>query len=101
MRIIATASLTGLLLTTPALAQGPNFQQLLGGLLTGNQAQDQALRDAYERGYRHGREDEARRISADHDRGDRRSYRDDRRDEEYRRDPDRPYPPPPRDYNDR
>ena len=99
MRTIATASLAGLLLATPALAQAPNVQQLLGGLLTGNQGQDQALRDAYERGYRHGREDQAREMRTERDRG---YNRDDRRDEGYRRGPDQPpYQPPPRDYDQR
>ena len=94
MRIVVTASLAGLLLATPALAQGPNLQQMLGGLLTGNQAQDQSLRDAYERGYRHGREDQAREMSAGRDRDrSRGDYRDDRRDEGYRPAPDRPLPP--------
>lgn len=48
----------------PALAQGP--QQLLQGLLSGNQNQDQGLHEAYDRGYRRGREDQQR---ADNDRG--------------------------------
>jgi hypothetical protein len=51
------------LLAVPALAQpkqAPSAGQMLQGLLTGNQGQDQALREAYERGYRAGRQDEAR-----------------------------------------
>ena len=88
MRILATASLTGLLLATPAASQAQNVQQLLGGLLTGNQTQDKALRDAYERGYRHGREDEARLARGGRDRGDR--YGDDRRDDDA---PPAPYRP--------
>jgi hypothetical protein len=89
MRTIATASLAGLLLATPALAQSPNIQQLLGGLMTGNRSQDQSLQEAYERGYRHGREDQAREMRAERGR-----YRDDRG-------PDQPYPPPPRGYDQR
>ena len=36
------------------------LQQTLQGLLSGNANQDQAVREAYERGYQRGREDEAR-----------------------------------------
>jgi hypothetical protein len=43
----------------PAMAQG-NPSQLLQGLLSGNQGQDQAVRDAFERGYRQGRQDQQR-----------------------------------------
>ncbi len=43
----------------PAVVQAQNVQQLLQGLTTGNQNQDQALRDAFERGYQKGRQDEA------------------------------------------
>ena len=88
MRTLVVAALLALPLALPASAQNPNLQQLLGGLLTGNQGQDQALREAYERGYRHGREDEARRL--DQDRG--RRYDEDRRDPRAQ-----PYPPPPGD----
>jgi hypothetical protein len=79
MRHAVAATLLGLSLASPAAAQVPNVQQLLGGLLTGNQSQDQAVRDAFERGYQRGREDEARRQQAagrgrrdrgDSDRGD-------------------------------
>ena len=59
-------------------------QQLLQGLTTGNQRDDQALRDAFERGYERGRQDEAR---AQRDRDDRLSRRDrDRFDPRYPRD---------------
>lgn len=75
MRTTITATLLGLLLVTPVAAQTPNMQQLLGGLLTGNQGQDQALQQAYERGYRHGRDDQARQ-----DRLDRRGSADQRYD---------------------
>jgi len=38
----------------------PGWQQTLQGLFTGNQNQDDALRQAYQRGYQRGRDDEAR-----------------------------------------
>lgn len=65
MRRTTAAAFAALLLsapplTAPASAQVPNVQQFLQGLLSGNQGQDQALREAFERGYRQGREDEAR-----------------------------------------
>jgi hypothetical protein len=44
----------GVALATPALAQAPNWQQSLQGLVTGNQNQDEALRQAYQRGYQRG-----------------------------------------------
>ncbi len=59
--IIATI-LIGIALAGPAAAQVPNVQQLLQGLTTGNQGQDQALRDAFERGYQRGRQDEAQPL---------------------------------------
>jgi len=59
---VIVALATGLL-ATPALAQGSSAQQMLQGLLSGNQGQDQAVREAYERGYRAGRQDEARMAS--------------------------------------
>lgn len=58
--LIAPGLLAPGLLTTPALAQTSSPQQMLQGLLTGNQSQDRAVRDAYERGYRAGQQDEAR-----------------------------------------
>lgn len=76
-------------LTTPAAAQAPNVQSLLGGLLTGNQGQDQALRDAFERGYQRGRQDEARMRA---DRGDDRRRRYDARGDDDRGPPPPPYP---------
>lgn len=75
-RIIVT-TLIGLGLAGPAAAQVPNVQQLLQGLTTGNQGQDQALRDAFERGYQRGRQDEAQLQqprSGQGDRGDRNTY---------------------------
>lgn len=75
LRRTTTAALAGLLVTAPffaapAVAQAPNVQQLLQGLLSGNQGQDQGLREAFERGYQRGREDEAR-LRADRGRGER------------------------------
>ena len=62
MRTIAASTAIGLMLVTPALAQPqtPGWQQTLQGLMSGNQRQDQAVREAYERGYQRGRQDEAR-----------------------------------------
>ena len=57
-------------LAAPTAAQVPNVQQFLQGLLSGNQGQDQALREAFERGYQRGREDEAR-LQAERDRRER------------------------------
>jgi hypothetical protein len=117
-RTIIAATLLGLAFASSASAQAPNVQQLLGGLLTGNQNQDQALRDAFERGYQRGRQDEAKqqarrgqgdraregrgtsqRDSADErDQGgygqDRGGYRDERG-------PDQPYGRPGGNYDDR
>lgn len=62
--VIAAVSIplaTGVL-AAPATAQS-SPQQMLQGLLSGNQGQDQAVREAYERGYRAGRQDEARMAS--------------------------------------
>ena len=47
------------LLAAPSASWAQNVPQLLQGLMTGNQSQDQGLRDAYERGYQKGRQDEA------------------------------------------
>lgn len=70
MATFAGLLLAGPLFVLPATAQIPNVQQLLQGLLSGNQDQDRALRDAFERGYQRGREDEAR-LHTDRDRRDR------------------------------
>jgi hypothetical protein len=75
MHRIVMATALGLALAGPALAQAPNVQQMLQGLTTGNQGQDQALRDAFERGYRQGRQDEARQQRSDRSGGDRSSRR--------------------------
>ena len=58
MRPAVVAALAALTLATPAAAQG--VQQLLQGLTGGNKNQDDAVRQAYERGYQKGRQDEAR-----------------------------------------
>lgn len=60
MRNFIAATLLGLAFATPAGAQVPDVGRLLQGLTNGNQGQDQALRDAFERGYQRGRQDEAR-----------------------------------------
>jgi hypothetical protein len=69
--LLATAAL-GASLAVPAAAQG-DIQQLLQGLMPGNQRQDQAPRDyydrsyerdSYDRSYERGRQDEARRQRA-------------------------------------
>ncbi len=87
MRRIIVATGFALAFAGPAAAQGPNVQQLLQGLTTGNQGQDQALRDAFERGYQRGRQDEARQQTPGRGGNDRpvRSGRDER-DSEYNRD---------------
>ena len=54
---LATAT-TAVVQTTSA--QAPDWKQQLGGLLSGNQDRDDAIRQAYERGYQRGRNDEAR-----------------------------------------
>jgi hypothetical protein len=54
---LATAT-TAVVQTTSA--QAPDWRQAVGGLLTGNQDRDDAVRQAYERGYQRGRNDEAR-----------------------------------------
>lgn len=69
-RLIMTAALT-LALAGPAAAQMPNVQQLLQGLTTGNQNQDQGLRDAFERGYQRGRQDEAQMSQSRRNQNDR------------------------------
>ncbi len=65
MRMLIAAVGFGLLSIGPAAAQVPNVQQLLQGLTTGNQGQDTALRDAFERGYQKGRQDEAQMRGSD------------------------------------
>ena len=105
MRTSIAALLVGSVLALPVAAKAQNFQQLLGGLLTGNQQQDQALRDAWRRGYDQGRADQARNNRGTADRYDRRSdyqgrqsdYPPDRGDRSYGSQPDsgyNNYPPP-------
>jgi hypothetical protein len=85
MRITMVA-LGFVLVAVPALAQTPDISRMLQGLTTGNQNQDQSLREAYERGYRAGQQDAARQSdrgrrspddhrSSDRDRDDDQSYR--------------------------
>lgn len=74
MRRIILATVLGLASVAPASAQVPNAQQFLGGLLSGNQNQDQALHQAFERGYQRGRQDEAR-LAQQRTRNDDRGYR--------------------------
>jgi hypothetical protein len=75
--LLTTAAL-GASLALPAAAQG-DIQQLLQGMMPGNQRQDQRdsynrsyERDSYDRSYERGRQDEARQQ---------RAKREDRRDE--------------------
>jgi hypothetical protein len=88
MMRITVVALGFALLAVPALAQAPDISRMLQGLTTGNQNQDQALREAYERGYRAGQQDSARQSdrsnrsrddyrSSDRDRDDSQSYRRD------------------------
>ena len=77
--IIAVSA--ALVCAAPHAAHAQNPSQLLQGLLSGNQGQDQAVRDAFERGYRQGREDQQREDRARVDR-------------------DRPRSPPPGRYQD-
>jgi hypothetical protein len=65
MQRIVTATFLGLALAGPAAAQSSGVQQMLQGLTNGNQGHDQALNDAFERGYQRGRQDEARQQRAD------------------------------------
>ncbi|MBV8191071.1 MAG: hypothetical protein JO339_27780 [Alphaproteobacteria bacterium] len=60
------AVIIGIALATPgvASAQTTDMRQVLGGLLTGNQDRDNAVQQAYERGYQRGRDDEARQSRA-------------------------------------
>jgi hypothetical protein len=60
---ISRVMLLGATLALPMAAHAqsaPGWQQTLQGLFTGNQSQDDALRQAYQRGYQRGRDDEAR-----------------------------------------
>ena len=60
----------GLSFASAAIAQtsqAPDWKQTLGGLLNGNQDRDEAVRQAYERGYQRGRNDEARQMQRGRD----------------------------------
>jgi hypothetical protein len=59
MRRLALAAL-GASLALPAMAQPSDWQQQVQGLFTGNKNADDAVRQAYERGYQRGRDDEGR-----------------------------------------
>ena len=64
---ITRVMLLGAALALPAAAHAqsaPGLQQTLQGMFTGNQNQDDALRQAYQRGYQRGRDDEARAMHA-------------------------------------
>jgi hypothetical protein len=68
-------TLVGLTLASAAVAQtssqqAPDWKQTLGGLLNGNQDRDDAVRQAYERGYQRGRNDEARQMQRSRDQRD-------------------------------
>lgn len=55
---------TALSLPVVANAQQPNWHQGLQGLMGNNQNENDALHQAYERGYRNGREDELRNMQS-------------------------------------
>lgn len=60
----------GLAMPAMAFAQsGSGWQDKLGGLLTGNQNQDNSLQQAYQRGYQRGRNDEAQALQANNNQG--------------------------------
>ncbi len=65
------ATFIGLTLAVPAVtsAQAEDMRQMLGGLLTGNQDRDNAVQQAFERGYQRGRADEARQSRRAPDNG--------------------------------
>ena len=72
----------GLALAGPASAQAPDVGQLLQGLTSGNQNQDRAVHEAFERGYQKGRQDEARMSRSNgRDRSSSDDYRRDSRDD--------------------
>ncbi len=60
--LLLTTVAIGFAATAPAHAQSP--QQYLQGLLSGNPGQDRAMHEAYDRGYEHGRDDQAREDRA-------------------------------------
>jgi len=97
MRAILVALFLGLIAATPAVAQSPNVQQMLQGLFTGDQNQDRALQEAFERGYQRGRQDEARQQQSNdryrqrEERGDADRYGSDRNAYQGNRRPDPAY----------
>lgn len=56
---LMAATSVALMAATPTIVRAQGVGQLLQGLTTGNQTQDKALQEAYERGYQKGRQDEA------------------------------------------
>jgi hypothetical protein len=72
MQTVLAAALLGLATIAPVAAQTSSVQQMLQGLFTGDQKQDRALQEAYERGYQRGRDDESRQRQASgrYNRGD-------------------------------
>ncbi len=72
--LLATVICLTLALPTVASAQSSDMRQMLGGLLTGNQDRDNAVQQAFERGYQRGRADEARQSRRGPDNGG--SYQD-------------------------
>ena len=83
MVILLGLTLSSAAVIQTASAQAPDWKQQLGGLLTGNQDRDEAVRQAYERGYQRGRNDEARQQAQrprDPDRGGNYNSRDNYRD---------------------
>ena len=68
---ISRVTLLGAALAIPVMVHAqsaPGWQQKLQGLVTGNQSQDNSLREAYQRGYQRGRDDEARAARTGGDR---------------------------------
>ncbi len=60
MVLLLGLTLAGTAAIAQTTSQAPDWKQTLGGLLNGNQDRDNAVRQAYERGYQRGRNDEAR-----------------------------------------
>ena len=72
MRTVSTILIVGagLICAVPSTGRAQNPSQLLQGLLSGNQGQDHAVHEAFERGYRQGREDQGRDDRARFERRD-------------------------------
>ncbi len=60
MALLLGLTVAGTTAVAQTTSQSPDWKQTLGGLLNGNQDRDNAVRQAYERGYQRGRNDEAR-----------------------------------------